>query len=63
MIVVVLIQLEEKPTLFSNKMELLIYNIFNVIVSRYTIFQEFYLAGWTKKRVSQLDSLVIEPKE
>jgi hypothetical protein len=37
-IIVVLIQLEEKPTLFSVKMELLIYNIFNVVVSRYIIF-------------------------
>ena len=37
-IIVVLITLEEKPTLFSNKMEWLIYDIFNVVVSRYIIF-------------------------
>ena len=38
MIVVVLIRLEEKLTLFGDKMEWLIYDIFNVVVSRYIIF-------------------------
>jgi len=48
-IVVVLLRLEEKPTLYSNKMEWLIYNIFNIIVSRYIIFRELYMAGWIRK--------------
>ena len=51
-IVVVLLRLEKKSTLYSNEMEWLIYNIFNVVVSRYTIFRELYMAGWIRKRVS-----------
>jgi hypothetical protein len=57
-IVVILMRLEEKPTLFSNELQWLIFNTFNIVVSRYTIFRELYLAGWTRKRVSQLDPLV-----
>ena len=52
MIIVVIMRLEEKLTLFSDEMEWLIYDIFNVIVSCYTIFRELYLASWTKKQVS-----------
>lgn len=44
----------QTPTLFGNEMEWLIYDTFNVIVSRYTIFQELYLAGWTRKRCRQV---------
>jgi hypothetical protein len=42
---VVLLRLEEKPTLFGDKMEWLIYDTFNVIVSRYIIFRELYIAS------------------
>ena len=52
MIMVVLMRLEEKLTLFSDEMEWLIYDIFNIVVSRYIIFRELYLAGWIRKRVS-----------
>jgi len=38
-------RLEEKPTLFSNKLQWLIYNLFSVVVSRYIIFRELYLAS------------------
>ena len=38
MIVVILIRLEEKPTLFSNELQWLIYDIFSIMVSRYIIF-------------------------
>ena len=61
MVVVILIRLEEKPTLFGDELQWLLYNIFNIVVSRYTIFRELYLAGWTRKRVSHLDYLV-EPR-
>jgi len=49
---VVLLRLEEKLTLYSNKIEWLIYNTFNVIVSHYIIFRELYIAGWIRKWVS-----------
>ena len=62
MLVVVLMRLEEKPTLFGNELQWLLYNKFNVVISRYTIFQELYLAGWTRKRVSKLDPFTIEFK-
>ena len=61
MIVVILMRLEEKPTLFGDELQWLLYNIFNIIVSRYIIFRELYLASWTRKRVSHLDYLV-EPR-
>jgi hypothetical protein len=38
MIVVILMRLEEKPTLFGDKLQWLIYDVFGVVVSRYTIF-------------------------
>ena len=38
MIIVVIMRLEEKPIFFSNEMEWLIYDIFNVVISCYTIF-------------------------
>ena len=62
MIVVILIRLEEKPTLFGDELQWLLYDKFNVIISRYTIFRELYLAGWTRKRVSQFDPFTIEFK-
>lgn len=54
MIVVILMRLEEKPTLFGDKLQWLIFDIFNVVVSRYVIFRELYLAGWMRKRYRQV---------
>jgi hypothetical protein len=51
-IVVILMRLEEKPTLFSDKLQWLIYDVFGVVVSRYIIFRELYLTGWIRKQVS-----------
>ena len=52
MILVILMRLEEKPTLFGDELQWLIFNTFDVVVSRYAIFRELYLAGWMRKCVS-----------